>query len=67
VHALEQNKKELVERVKTLEMGLAFTKSNGQVDTMRIQHLEEHLEDVVVTVAAMSDRLCLCNKEVCVS
>jgi len=40
---LEQKKKEYEERIETLEMGVAFLKSNTQVDTMRIQRLEECL------------------------
>jgi len=67
VHALEQKKKEYEERIETLEMSVAFTESNSAADAMRIQRLEEHLEDVVSTMAAMSDHLCSCNKEVCVS
>ena len=39
----------------------------GAADAMRIQRLEERLEDVVSTMAAMSDHLCSCNKKVCVS
>jgi len=66
IHALEQKKKEYEDRIETLEMSMAFIKSNGTADAMRIQHLEERLEDVVATMATMSDCLCLCNKEVCV-
>ena len=64
IHALEQKKKEYEERIETLEMSVAFMESNGAADAMRIQHLEERLEDVVTTMAAMSDHLCSCNKEV---
>jgi len=67
VHALEQKKKEYKDRIKTLEMSMAFQESNGTADAMRIQHLEECLEDIVATMSAMSDHLCSCNKEVCVS
>ena len=67
IHALEQKKKEYEERIETLEMSMAFVESNGGADAMRIQRLEEHLEDVVTMMAAMSDHLCSCNKEVCVS
>jgi len=66
VIALEQANKEQVEIIETLEMGLVFVESNGVVDTMRIQCLEECLEDIVSTVAEMSNHLCSCNKEVCV-
>jgi len=64
IHALEQKKKEYEERIETLEMSVAFMESNGAADAMRIQRLEERLEDVVTTMAAMSDHLCSCNKEV---
>jgi len=67
IHALEQKKKEYEERIETLEMSVAFMESNGAADAMRIQRLEERLEDVVTTMTAMSDHLCSCNKEVCVS
>jgi len=64
IHALEQKKKEYEEQIETLEMSVAFIESNSAADVMRIQRLEERLEDVVTTMAAMSDHLCLCNKEV---
>jgi len=64
IHALEQKKREHKDRIEMLEMSMAFVESNGAADAMRIQHLEERLEDVVTTMAAMSERLCLCNKEV---
>jgi len=64
IHALEQKKKDYEERIETLEMSVAFMESNGAADAMRIQCLEERLEDVVTTMAAMSDHLCSCNKEV---
>ena len=67
IHTLEQKKKEYEERIETLEMNVAFMESNGAADAMRIQCLEERLEDVVTTMAAMSDHLCSCNKEVRVS
>jgi len=67
IHALEQRKKEHEERIETLEMSVAFMELNGAADAMRIQCLEERLEDVVTTMGAMSDHLCSCNKEVRVS
>ena len=63
VHALEQKKKEYEERIEMLEMGVAFLKSNMQVDAMRIQRLEECLEDIVATMATMSKHLCSCKQK----
>jgi len=63
---LEQSSKEQAKRIETLEMGVVFCNSNGQADTMRIQHLEEYLEDAISMIAVMSNHLCTCNEEVCV-
>jgi len=64
IHTLEQNEKEYAKRIKTLEMGLAFAKSNGQADVLRIQCLEEQFDNLSNAVAMMQGKLCTCGVKV---
>ena len=61
IHALEQSKKDQAERIKTLEMGMAFVESNSQADAMRIQRLEEQFDDLLNAVGQTQDKLCTCK------
>jgi len=61
IHALEQAKKEHVNRIEILEMGLAFIELNGQADMMRIQRLEEQFDDLSNAVSMMQGKLCTCG------
>jgi len=51
-------------KIKDLEMTVAFQEANGQVDTTRIQTLEEQFDDLKNVVSHMEGRLCMCGDEV---
>jgi len=64
IHELEQGRKAQLNLIESLQMDIAFFKSNSAVDAQRIEALEGRLDNLTNLVGHMRSKLCTCGDKV---